>query len=142
MKRASLAALVLAAACSGGGAPAVAIPPSRLPLTKAERSNYTETSSYADVVNFVGALEAAGVPMYRTTLGTTTEGRVLPLIVISRPVVRTPAEAKALHRPIVYVEANIHSNEIEATGTSSIRSTSSQCRSTTPTGTRNGGRRR
>ena len=62
---------------------------------------------------FLDSLQVAGVPMYRTTLGTTTEGRVLPLVVLSRPVVRTPAEAKALHRPIVYVEANIHSNEIE-----------------------------
>jgi len=115
VRRAAIVALTLAAACSGG-APAASGGtggPGKLPKTRAERSNYTETSYYADVMLFLDSLQFAGVPMYRTTLGITTEGRVLPLVVLSRPVVKSPAEARALHRPIVYVEANIHSNEIE-----------------------------
>ncbi|HXT49223.1 MAG TPA: M14 family metallopeptidase, partial [Gemmatimonadaceae bacterium] len=46
-------------------------------------------------------------------LGRTTEGRELPLLVLSRPLVSTPVEARALHRPIVYVQANIHAGEVE-----------------------------
>jgi hypothetical protein len=34
-------------------------------------------------------------------------------VIASRPLVSTPAQAKALGRPIVYVQANIHAGEIE-----------------------------
>ncbi|MGH7634981.1 MAG: M14 family zinc carboxypeptidase, partial [Gemmatimonadaceae bacterium] len=84
-----------------------------LPRTRAERSNYTETSTYADVIAFIDSLQRAGVPMTRQLLGRTTEGRELPLLVLSRPLVTTPAQARALHRPIVYVQANIHAGEVE-----------------------------
>jgi len=84
-----------------------------LPRTRAERSNYTETSTYADVIGFIDSLQHAGVPFTRQVLGRTTEGRVLPLLVLSRPLVTTPAQARALHRPIVYVQANIHAGEVE-----------------------------
>lgn len=84
-----------------------------LPRTRAERSNYTETSTYADVIDFIDSLQRARVPFSRQVLGRTTEGRVLPLLVLSRPLVTTPAQARALHRPIVYVQANIHAGEVE-----------------------------
>ena len=84
-----------------------------LPRTRAERTSYTETSTYADVIAFIDSLQHAGVPMSRQLLGRTTEGRELPLLVLSRPLVSTPAEARALHRPIVYVQANIHAGEVE-----------------------------
>ena len=84
-----------------------------LPRTRAERTSYAETSTYADVIAFVEALERDHVPFVRQELGRTTEGRVLPLLILSRPRVSTPAEAKALHRPIVYVQANIHAGEVE-----------------------------
>ena len=84
-----------------------------LPRTRAERTSYSETSTYADVIAFVDSLQHAGVPMSRELLGRTTEGRELPLLVLSRPLVSTPVEARALHRPIVYVQANIHAGEVE-----------------------------
>jgi hypothetical protein len=84
-----------------------------LPRTRAERTSYTETSTYADVIAFIDSLQHAGVPMSRQLIGRTTEGRELPLLVLSRPLVSTPAEARALHRPIVYVQANIHAGEVE-----------------------------
>jgi hypothetical protein len=65
------------------------------------------------VIAFIDSLQRAGVPMSRQELGRTTEGRVLPLLVLSRPVVTTPEQAKALNRPIVYVQANIHAGEVE-----------------------------
>jgi hypothetical protein len=84
-----------------------------LPRTRAERTSYAETSTYADVIGFVDSLERDHVPVVRQEVGRTTEGRVLPLLLLSRPRVSTPAEAKALHRPIVYVQANIHAGEVE-----------------------------
>jgi zinc carboxypeptidase len=83
------------------------------PRTRAERTSYLETSTYADVIAFIDSLQKAGVPMSRQELGRTTEGRVLPLLVLSRPQVSTPEQARALNRPIVYVQANIHAGEVE-----------------------------
>src|SRR5205085_3149566 len=51
--------------------------------------------------------------MYVGSIGKTSEGRDIPFIVASRPVVQTAEEAKRLHRPIVYVQANIHAGEVE-----------------------------
>ena len=51
--------------------------------------------------------------MYRTVIGTSTQGRAIPYVIASRPLVTTPLEAKRLGRPIVYVQANIHSGEVE-----------------------------
>jgi hypothetical protein len=65
------------------------------------------------VIAFIDSLQRAGVPMSRQELGRTTEGRVLPLLVLSRPQVTTPEQARALNRPIVYVQANIHAGEVE-----------------------------
>ena len=84
------------------------------PLTRAERTGYSETSHYADVVAFVDSLGAlAPEVIHVERLGTTTEGRAIPLVIASRPAVTTPEAARQLGRPIVYVQANIHAGEVE-----------------------------
>jgi hypothetical protein len=83
------------------------------PRTRAERTGYGETSRYEDVVGFLRALGESGAPIQAGTLGRTSEGRDIPLVVASRPLVRTAAEAKALGRPVVWVQANIHAGEVE-----------------------------
>lgn len=83
-------------------------------LTRAEVSNYTETSSYADVISFLDSLEKrAPGKWFRGVMGKTSQGRDLPFVVVSRPLVRTPAEAKRTGKPIVYVQGNIHGGEVE-----------------------------
>ena len=54
-----------------------------------------------------------GAPFWRGSIGKTTEGRELPLLVLSHPKVSSPEEAKELGRPIVYVQGNIHAGEVE-----------------------------
>ena len=83
------------------------------PLTHAERTKFTETSRYADVLAFIDSLKVLGAKMYVGSIGKTYEGRDIPFIVASRPLVTTPEEAKRLRRPIVYVQANIHAGEVE-----------------------------
>ena len=86
------------------------------PRTRAERTEYRETSSHADVLAFVDSLHALAVAreaMVVDTLGRSAEGRVLPLVIASRPAVRTPEEARASGRPIVWVQGNIHAGEVE-----------------------------
>src|SRR5215218_3148493 len=85
----------------------------RLPKTRAERTRYAETSRYADVVQFLDSLQRLRGGVYVGSIGRTTEGREIPYVVASRPQVRTPAEARRLGRPVVYVQANIHAGEVE-----------------------------
>lgn len=81
------------------------------PKTRAEATNFRETSRYADVIAFIDSLHDR--PLTFGSIGRTNEGREIPYIIASYPQVRTPAEAKALKRPIVYVQANIHAGEVE-----------------------------
>lgn len=105
-------ALVLAA-CGGSVTSGSAPSPASLPRTRAERTNYTETSSYADVMSFIDSLRALGAPISVSELAKSPLGKSVPLLVASRPRVSTVAEARALGRPIVYVQANIHAGEVE-----------------------------
>lgn len=89
------------------------IPKSALPTTRAEQTNYQETSSYVDVMGFLDALKSLGAPLEIDTLATSPGGRAVPLVIASRPRVRTVAEARASQRPIVYIQANIHAGEVE-----------------------------
>jgi hypothetical protein len=83
------------------------------PLTRAERSRFTETSSYDDVRRFIDSLRVMGAKITVGSIGRTTQGREIPYVVASRPLVATPAEARRMHRPVVYVQANIHGGEVE-----------------------------
>lgn len=121
LTRLCLTAAVMAG-CSHPSGPAAEAPtrsryPGNLakarPLTHAERTKFTETSSYADVRQFIDSLKALDAKMYVGSIGKSGEGRDIPFIVASRPLVTTPEEAKRLHRPIVYVQANIHAGEVE-----------------------------
>lgn len=83
------------------------------PVTKAERTNFKETSSYEDVILFLKALEAKGAPMKLTWIGRTTEDRQIPLVIVSNPPVTSAAEARAHGKAIVYLQGNIHAGEVE-----------------------------
>ncbi|NUQ20943.1 MAG: M14 family metallopeptidase, partial [Gemmatimonadaceae bacterium] len=98
-------AIVQAAAATPSAASVVA--------TRAERTGYRETSTYDDVVGFLDVLQASGAGIVQGSIGRSSEGREIQYVVASRPLVRTPDEARRLGRPIVYVQANIHAGEVE-----------------------------
>jgi len=83
------------------------------PATRAERSHYLETSTYADVVAFLDSLRTLGAPYAFGSIGKSYEGRAIPYVIASRPLIRTPREARATGKPIVYVQGNIHAGEVE-----------------------------
>jgi hypothetical protein len=85
----------------------------RRPQTRAERSGFTETSTYADVMAFIDSLKTSSKDIYVTTLGRSPEGKEIPLVVLARPIVRSAMEAKRSNRPIVYIQGNIHGGEVE-----------------------------
>lgn len=81
--------------------------------SRAERSNYEETSRYEDVMSFLQALQKQTKLLRVESFGKTEEGRDLPLMIMGNPVVKTPQEAHASGKPIVFVQANIHAGEVE-----------------------------
>jgi len=83
------------------------------PLTRAERTNFLETSHHEDVLVFIDSLKKLGAKIATGSIGKTAEGRELPYVIASRPLVSTPEQARALNRPIAYIQANIHGGEVE-----------------------------
>ena len=87
--------------------------PAAYPRTRPEQTRYRETSHYEDVRKFLDSLRALRAPLVFGSIGKTNEGRDIPYIIASRPLVSTPSEANRLGRPIVYVQGNIHAGEVE-----------------------------
>lgn len=83
------------------------------PLTRAERSNYAETSTYEEVIRFLDDLQKQGAPIRIQPIGVSEGGRPIPLVICAKPLVATPAEARRMNKAIVYVQANIHGGEVE-----------------------------
>jgi len=81
--------------------------------TRAETSNYEETSSYDDVMRVVKGIVGSSPLAKYESFGTTEEGRAMPLLILSEPSVDSPEAARKLGRPIVFVQANIHAGEVE-----------------------------
>ncbi len=82
--------------------------------TRAESTSYQETSLHPDVMRFVAALDGRGDKRFvLSSFGASPGGRELPLVVMSSTGVRTPAEARALGRPVVLVINGIHAGEVE-----------------------------
>ena len=107
----AVATVVELVACT----PAVRKPltPADYPRTRPELTRYRETSRYSDVRKFLDSLRTLGAPLSFGSIGKTSEGRDIPYVIASRPVVYTASEAKRLGRPIVYVQGNIHAGEVE-----------------------------
>ena len=64
------------------------------PLTRAESSGYTATSTHAEVMAFVRELQQRSPRIRVETLGTSTEGRPIPLLVIGAPAPASPGELR------------------------------------------------
>lgn len=83
-------------------------------LTRAEATQYAETSRHADVMAFVKGLIDLGDPrLHVGDFGKTPEGRELPLLVLSGSGVTTPEQARASGQPVVLVMCGIHAGEVE-----------------------------
>jgi len=82
-------------------------------LTVAESSNFTSTSRYADVMNFIEELQKQSPLIRVETLCISAEGRTVPLLVIGKPLPSSPFELGRDGRAAVYIQANIHAGEVE-----------------------------
>ncbi len=81
--------------------------------SRAELTNYEETSRYEDVMRFVSELQKRSDRLRVEYFGKTEEGRDLPLLIFATPPVAQPREARDSGKPIVFIMANIHAGEVE-----------------------------
>jgi hypothetical protein len=81
--------------------------------TRAERTNFTETSRYDDVVSFLETVDQASPLVHVTSFGYSFEGRRLPLAIVGKLGDTTPDAIRKSGRLRVYLQANIHAGEVE-----------------------------
>jgi dipeptidyl aminopeptidase/acylaminoacyl peptidase len=91
-----------------GAAPA---PPDAL-LTVAERSHFTATARYDEVVSWCRAFARSTPNAYLTELGRSAEARSIPLLIVADPPITTPQAATKSGKLVVFVIANIHAGEV------------------------------
>lgn len=82
-------------------------------ITAAELSDYERTSTFAEVVAVIDALDAETDLMHRETLLLTREGREVPIVVLADPPISTPGQARNSGKPVIYIQGNIHGGEVE-----------------------------
>ena len=81
------------------------------PLTRPERTDFMETTRYDEVMAFVRAVTDQHPDMHLTTMGYTTEGRALPLVVVGDVADASPESVRATGKTRLYLQGGIHSGE-------------------------------
>ena len=80
--------------------------------TVPEKTDYRDTSKYADVMAFLEAIDKASGRVHLTTMGMTNEQRAIPLAVIGAPGA-SPQAVAGTGKLRVYIQGNIHGGEVE-----------------------------
>ncbi|MBN2071163.1 MAG: M14 family metallopeptidase [Candidatus Krumholzibacteriota bacterium] len=83
------------------------------PLTRAEKTDYAETSLYADITGFLGEVSRNSDFVRITSLCRSAEGRIVPLVILSREGISSRYELAMTGKDVVLIQANIHAGEIE-----------------------------
>lgn len=99
--------VLLLAACAGGAE----APDLTELLTRAEATDFVETSRYDDVIAMAEALAAASDRVHLTYWGTTGEDRRLPMLVVGADGA-TPEDVLATGKLRIYLQGNIHGGEV------------------------------
>ncbi len=80
--------------------------------TRAEQTDYAETSRYEDVRLFLHAVADASPRIHVTPFGYSFEGRQLPLVVVGDVRGPSAADVLAAGKTRVFIQANIHAGEV------------------------------
>lgn len=85
-------------------------------LTIAERSDYRATARYDEVVAVINAIGKSSPLARMVSMGRTTEGREIPVLIMSDPPVANAGEARARARDgavVILAFGNIHAGEVD-----------------------------
>ncbi len=82
-------------------------------LTVPESSDFKRTSLYSEVMDFLDYMKKNSGKIKISTLCKTTEGRDIPLVIVSEEGISSPEQMKALNKRSILFMANIHAGEIE-----------------------------
>jgi hypothetical protein len=85
---------------------------SDLLFTRAERSEFRETTRYEEVMELARRLASPGGDIHLTTFGYTFEGRAIPLLVVGAPDA-SPESVRATGKTRVYLQGDIHAGEVD-----------------------------
>jgi len=84
-----------------------------VPPTRAERTDFIETSRYEETLEYCRLLDKASPWIKVTRFGVSPEGRDLILVIASRDKAFDPAAARRTGKPVVLIQAGIHAGEID-----------------------------
>ena len=79
--------------------------------THAEKTNYRETPTYTDTIDFALEIATASPAIEYRGFGFSGQGRELPLLIASETQTFTPAAAREQGKAVVLIQACIHSGE-------------------------------
>jgi hypothetical protein len=82
-------------------------------LTIAESSQYTATSTSAEALDLINRIAKQCSFMRVQELGTTSQGKSIPLVILANPAIETAEQAAQSDKPICFIMANIHAGEVE-----------------------------
>ena len=82
------------------------------PLTAAERTEFRQTTRYDELLAFVSEVATGSTRMHLTTMGTSSEGRSIPLVVVGDVADPSPEAVRASGKTRLYVQGGIHAGEI------------------------------
>jgi hypothetical protein len=88
-------------------------PPRPQIRTRAEQTDYRETSRHADVLAFLDELAARTDLVRRASMGRSGEGQDMAVLIASDRGCFSPEEARRQGKAVVMIEANIHAGEVE-----------------------------
>ncbi len=81
--------------------------------TRAEQTDYQKTWNYAETIAFAQKLDKASEEIIYKSFGKSGEGRDLPLLIVAEDKDFTPEKARKSGKAVVFIQAGIHSGEID-----------------------------
>src|SRR5437867_3814190 len=81
--------------------------------SRAELTQFDETSRYEDVLHFIDELQRRSSLIRVEIFGHSHEGRALPLVILSDPPISQPREAASSGKLLVFIMADLHAGEVE-----------------------------
>ncbi|CUS78377.1 Zinc carboxypeptidase [Candidatus Kryptonium thompsonii] len=87
--------------------------PEKFPKSRPEITDYKQTSTYSDVINFVEQITRSSSIATLSMFGKSYEGRDLPLVILSKPKVSKPEDESVRGKFVVLIIGNIHGGEVE-----------------------------